>query len=61
MWFWTMNIMPNTEQHMGICEYKLTDAIPENIKILLPSVEELEHDLNEKIEKAVNPSKKDQD
>ncbi|MBF9254183.1 DUF1016 family protein [Pontibacter sp. 172403-2] len=36
---------------MGISEYKLTQAIPENIKTQLPSIEELEHDLNEKIEK----------
>lgn len=36
---------------MGISEYKLTQAIPENIKTQLPSIEELEHDLHEKIEK----------
>ena len=36
---------------MGISEYKLTQAIPENIKTQLPSIEELEHDLKEKIEK----------
>lgn len=36
---------------MGISEYRLTQAIPENIKTQLPSIEELEQDLNEKIEK----------
>lgn len=34
---------------MGISEYKLTDAIPENIKTKLPSIEELENKLTEKI------------
>ena len=30
---------------MGISEYRLTDAIPENIKTQLPSVEEIERGL----------------
>ncbi|MDR3226288.1 MAG: PDDEXK nuclease domain-containing protein [Prevotellaceae bacterium] len=30
---------------MGISEYRLTDAIPENIKTKLPSIEEIEHEL----------------
>ena len=34
---------------MGISEYKLTDAIPENIKTKLPSIEELENKLTERI------------
>lgn len=34
---------------MGISEYKLTDAIPDNIKTKLPSIEELENKLTEKI------------
>jgi predicted nuclease of restriction endonuclease-like (RecB) superfamily len=34
---------------MGISEYKLTDAIPEDIKTKLPSIEELENKLTEKI------------
>lgn len=34
---------------MGISEYRLTEAIPENIKSQLPSIEELEEELNEKI------------
>ncbi len=34
---------------MGISEYRLTDAIPENIKTKLPSIEELENELTEKI------------
>ena len=34
---------------MGISEYKLTDAIPENIKTKLPSIEELENKLTEKM------------
>lgn len=38
---------------MGISEYKLTDAIPENIKAKLPSIEELESKLTEKMK---NPS-----
>jgi len=37
---------------MGISEYMLTQAIPENIKTQLPTIEELEHELNEKIEKS---------
>ncbi|WP_310993391.1 PDDEXK nuclease domain-containing protein [Aequorivita marina] len=37
---------------MGISEYKLTDTIPENIKTKLPSIEELENELSEKMEKA---------
>lgn len=36
---------------MGISEYRLTDAIPENIKTKLPSIEELENELTEKMEK----------
>jgi hypothetical protein len=34
---------------MGISEYRLTDAIPENLKTKLPSIEELENQLTEKI------------
>jgi predicted nuclease of restriction endonuclease-like (RecB) superfamily len=33
---------------MGISEYKLTEAIPENIKYKLPSIEELENELEKK-------------
>jgi len=36
---------------MGISEYKLTDAIPDKIKSNLPSIEELESQLLEKVEK----------
>lgn len=36
---------------MGISEYRLTDAIPENFKTKLPSIEELENELTEKMEK----------
>jgi len=36
---------------MGISEYRLTDAIPENIKTKLPSIEQLENELTEKMEK----------
>lgn len=36
---------------MGISEYRLTDAIPENIKTNLPSIEELEEELSAKAEK----------
>lgn len=36
---------------MGISEYKLTQSIPEDIKTQLPSIEELENDLNVKINK----------
>jgi predicted nuclease of restriction endonuclease-like (RecB) superfamily len=39
---------------MGISEYKLTDAIPENIKTKLPTIEELENKLSEKVERAQN-------
>lgn len=39
---------------MGISEYKLTEAIPENIKTKLPSIEELEDDLQEKINNSGN-------
>jgi predicted nuclease of restriction endonuclease-like (RecB) superfamily len=36
---------------MGISEYRLTDAIPENFKTKLPSIEEIESELENKIEK----------
>lgn len=36
---------------MGISEYRLTDAIPENLKTKLPSIEELENQLTEKIKR----------
>ncbi len=36
---------------MGISEYRLTDAIPENFKTKLPSIEEIEIELESKIEK----------
>ncbi len=36
---------------MGISEYRLTDAIPDNIKTKLPSIEELETKLTDGIEK----------
>jgi len=36
---------------MGISEYKLTDAIPENLKTNLPSIEELEEELSIKTKK----------
>jgi len=36
---------------MGISEYKLTDAIPETMRTKLPSVEELENELTEKMDK----------
>ncbi|MCF7912126.1 MAG: PDDEXK nuclease domain-containing protein [Candidatus Cloacimonetes bacterium] len=35
---------------IGISEYKLTDAIPDNIKTKLPSIEELENELMKKKE-----------
>lgn len=36
---------------MGISEYRLTDAIPENFKAKLPSIEEIESELENKIKK----------
>ena len=39
---------------LGISEYRLTEAIPENLKTKLPSVEEIENELIEKIEKGDN-------
>ncbi len=36
---------------MGISEYKLTQSIPKNIKSKLPSIEELENKLTEKIKR----------
>jgi len=36
---------------MGISEYRLTDAIPEHIKTKFPSIEELENELTEKMDK----------
>lgn len=36
---------------MGISEYSLTQAIPDEMKTQLPSIEELENDLNEKIKR----------
>jgi len=35
------------EKPMGISEYELTKAIPENLKLNLPSIEEIEAELNE--------------
>ena len=35
---------------MGITEYRLTDAIPENIKTKLPTIEELENELTKKVD-----------
>jgi hypothetical protein len=36
---------------MGISEYCLTDAIPENLRTKLPSIEEMESELENKIDK----------
>jgi len=36
---------------MGISEYRLTDTIPENFKAKLPSIEEIEIELENKIRK----------
>jgi hypothetical protein len=33
---------------MGISEYKLSEAIPENLKYKLPTIEELERELEKK-------------
>jgi hypothetical protein len=33
---------------MGISEYRLTDAIPESIKTQLPSIEEIERELEKR-------------
>ena len=38
----------NLNKPMGISEYRLTDAIPENLKTNLPSIEELESGLEDK-------------
>lgn len=35
---------------MGITEYKLTEAIPENLKSSLPTIEELEKELDESVD-----------
>jgi predicted nuclease of restriction endonuclease-like (RecB) superfamily len=40
---------------LGISEYKLTEAIPENIKDQFPSIEELENQLIEKLKEDTNP------
>ena len=34
---------------MGISEYRLTDAIPEDFKTKLPSIEEIENEFEKKI------------
>jgi predicted nuclease of restriction endonuclease-like (RecB) superfamily len=39
---------------MGISEYRLTDAIPENIKTQLPSVEEIEQELEKQQQNTEN-------
>ena len=39
---------------MGISEYQLTKAIPDNLKTKLPSIEEIENKLIDKIEKGDN-------
>lgn len=36
---------------MGISEYRLTEAIPENLKTALPTIEELEKELDESVDK----------
>jgi hypothetical protein len=36
---------------IGISEYMITQAIPENMKTQLPTIEELEIELSEKIKK----------
>lgn len=41
---------------MGISEYKLTDTIPETMRTNLPSVEELENELSEKMDETVQKS-----
>jgi len=43
---------------LGISEYRLTEAIPENIKTQLPTIEELENRLIEKIKKGNNKEQK---
>ena len=35
------------EKPMGISEYELTKAVPDNLKLNLPSIEEIEAELNE--------------
>lgn len=35
------------EKPIGISEYQLTRAIPDNLKLNLPSIEEIEAELNE--------------
>lgn len=40
---------------LGVSEYILTEAIPEKMKTQLPSVEELESNLIEKLKKRENP------
>jgi hypothetical protein len=32
---------------IGISEYRLTNAIPENVKAALPTIEEIEEELNQ--------------
>ena len=39
------------DKPMGISEYRLTDAIPESFKTKLPSIEEIESELENKLEK----------
>lgn len=41
----------DTNKPMGVSEYRLTESIPEIIKPKLPTIEELENQLMEKIEK----------
>jgi hypothetical protein len=36
---------------IGISEFKLTDIIPEDIKASLPSIEEIENEVNERTER----------
>ncbi len=41
--------MKDFSKPMGISEYRIGDAIPEKIKTALPSIEELENQINDEV------------
>ena len=43
----------NISKPLGVAEYQLTNAIPEDLKGELPTIEELEEQLNVEVAKSV--------
>ncbi len=41
------------EQPIGVSDYQLTKAIPDNLRSTLPSIEEVEEELNKIVEREI--------